>query len=106
MSDIEVRKLPKKTVIIISVIIVVSIFIFLSLKDLKEQKMTEILATLGHKNVKSMEVINKLSVEDKETRYKSTVYKVRFFDNDKNKTCVGFIHIGKNKKYSEDFDCK
>lgn len=102
----EIRKLPKKTVIIISVVIVIAILIFLGLKDLKEQKMTEIIATLGHKNVKSMQVINKLSVEDKETRYKSTVYKVRFFDNEISKTCVGFIHIGKYRKYSEDFDCK
>lgn len=102
----EVRKLPKKTVIIISVIIATAVLIFLSLKTLKEEKMIEILATLGHNSVKSMEVINKLSVEDKETRYKSTVYKVRFFDNETNKTCVGFIHIGKDRKYSEDFDCK
>ena len=68
--------------------------------------MSEIIATLGHKNIKDMEVINKLSVEDKETRYKSKVYKVRFFDNNINKTCVGFIHIGRNNTYSKDFDCK
>lgn len=102
----EVRRLPKKTVIIISVIIILAVGIFLTLKNLKEQKMTEIIATLNHKNIKDMEVINKLSVEDKETRYKSTVYKVRFFDNNLNKTCIGFIHIGKNRKYSKDFDCK
>lgn len=106
MSNIEVRKLPKKTVITISVIIALALAIFLFLKIMKEQKMIEILATLGHKNVNNMQVINKLSVEDKETRYKSTVYKVRFVDNSINKTCVGFIHIGKNRKYSEDFDCK
>jgi len=106
MSDIEVRKLPKKTMITISVIVALALAIFLFLKIMKEQKMIEILATLGHKNVNSMEVINKLSVEDKETRYKSKVYKVRFVDNSINKTCVGFIHIGKNSKYSKDFDCK
>ena len=65
--------------------------------------MTEIIATLGHKNTKDMEVISKLSVEDKVTRYKSKVFKVRFFDNNTNKTCVGFIHIGRNNKYSKDF---
>jgi len=106
MSEVEVRKLPKKTVIIISIMVAIAAAIFFFLKDLKEKKMIEILATLGHKNVSSMEVINKLSVEDKETRYKSKVYKVRFFDNSTNKTCIGFIHIGKNKKYSKDFNCK
>lgn len=106
MSEVEVRKLPKKTIIYILVIIALSLIGFLFLQNLKEQKMTEILATLGHKNTKDMQVINKLSVEDKQTRYKSTVYKVRFFDNSTNKTCVGFIHIGKNNKYSKDLDCK
>lgn len=102
----EVRRLPKKTIIIIGVMCAIALVIFLFLKDLKEQKMAEIIATLGHKNIKDMEVINKLSVEDKETRYKSKVYKVRFFDNNINKTCVGFIHIGRNNTYSKDFDCK
>lgn len=102
----EVRRLPKKTIIIIGAMCGIALVIFLFLKDLKEQKMAEIIATLGHKNIKDMEVINKLSVEDKETRYKSKVYKVRFFDNNINKTCVGFIHIGRNNTYSKDFDCK
>lgn len=102
----EVRRLPKKTIIIIGVMCAIALVIFLFLKDLKEKKMSEIIATLGHKNIKDMEVINKLSVEDKETRYKSKVYKVRFFDNNINKTCVGFIHIGRNNAYSKDFDCK
>lgn len=106
MSQPEVRKLPKKTIIIISIMVFIVAVVFFVLRDLKEKKMSEIVATLGHTSVNSMQVINKLSVEDKNTRYKSTVYKVRFFDNNTNKTCVGFIHIGKNDKYSKDFDCK
>ena len=106
MSETEVRKLPKKTVITITIIVAIALAMFLVLKDLKEKKMSEILATLGHKNVNSMEVINKLRVEDTKTRYKSTVYKVRFLDSDLNKTCIGFIHIGRHKEYSKDLDCK
>lgn len=102
----EIRKLPKKTIIIIGIIIAISLIAFLVLKDLKEQKMAEIVSKLGHNNVSSMQVINKMKVEDKETRYKSTVYKVRFFDNNINKTCIGFIHIGRNNQYTKDFDCK
>ena len=106
MNEIEVRKLPKKTIIIIFILITIFLIGFLFLKTMKEAKMLEILNTLGHENVNKIEVINKLSVEDKETRYKSTVYKVRFDDEATNKTCIGFIHIGKNKKYSKDLDCK
>lgn len=102
----EVRRLPKKTIFIIGFMVVIALSIFLVLKNLKEQKLTEVLATIGHKNIKEITVINKLSVEDSQTRYKSTVYKVMFFDKDLNKTCVGFIHREKNQHYTKDFDCK
>ena len=102
----EVRKLPKNTIIIISTIITIALVIFFVLKDLKEQKLAEILATIGHSNIKSLEVINKLSVEDTQTRYNSSVYKVIFYDNNLNKTCIGFIHKEKQEHYTKDFDCK
>lgn len=106
MSKPEVRRLPKKTIIIIGVMTALMIFVFASLQNMKELKMTETIAALGHPNIKDMQVINKLSVEDKKTRYKSKVYKVRFFDNDLNKTCIGFIHFGKDNKTEKDLDCK
>ncbi len=102
----DVRKLPKKTIIIITLMSLIAIAGYIFLQNMKELRMTEIIATLGHKNINDMEVINKLSVEDKETRYKSKVFKVRFFDKDLDKTCIGFIHIGKNRSYSKDIDCK
>jgi hypothetical protein len=106
MENKEIRKLPRRTIIIISVLILAGIAVFTILKTLKQDKMTEILSTLGHSNIQKIEVINKLSVEDKETRYKSKVYKVRFYDNDINKTCIGFIHMGRYNKNTKDFDCK
>ena len=102
----EIRKLPKKTVIIIGIIIFIAFAIFLGLKDLKEQKLTEVLSSIGHTNIKDLTVINKLEVEDTQTRYKSNVFKVMFYDNDLNKTCIGFIHKEKNNTYTKDFDCK
>ena len=71
----EIRKLPKKTVIIIGIIIFIAFAIFLGLKDLKEQKLTEVLSSIGHTNIKDLTVINKLEVEDTQTRYKSNVFK-------------------------------
>ena len=104
--ETEVRKLPKKTIISILIIGILGIGIFFLLKGLKEQKLTEILATIGHNNIKSLEVINKLSVEDNETRYKSSVYKVVFYDNNLKQTCIGFIHRNRDVSYTKDFDCK
>ncbi|KAB7884160.1 hypothetical protein [Poseidonibacter ostreae] len=106
MRNSEIRRLPRRTIVIITVLILAGIAVFTILKTLKQDKMTEILATLGHGNINQIEVINKLSVEDKETRYKSKVYKVRFYDNDINKTCIGFIHMGRYNKNTKDFDCK
>lgn len=105
MQD-EVRRLPKKTTFSITIIILIAIAIFFVLKNLKEQKITEILASIGNTNIKSLEVINKLNVEDTETRYTSTVYKVIFYDNDLKQTCIGFIHRNRDGSYTKDFDCK
>lgn len=102
----ETRKLPKKSIIAIVIIILVGLFGFIELKSLKEQKMTEILATMGYSNVKDVVFINKLDVEDKVTRMTSNVYKIKFFDLTSNQTCVGFIHKEKNNTYTKDFDCK
>lgn len=106
MNTHQVRKLPKKTVIIISIIIAIAFVIFYVIKDLKEKRITEVLATIGHTNIKQLKVINKLEVEDNETRYKSSVYKVIFYDNDLNQSCIGFIHQEKNKQYTKDLNCE
>jgi hypothetical protein len=102
----EVRKIPKKTIYIIYILILMGIAVFFVLKNLKEEKLTEALATIGHTNIKSLEVINKLSVEDTETRYKSSVFKVSFYDTDLKQTCIGFVHQNRDGSYTKDFDCK
>lgn len=107
-EEIQVRKIPKKTIIIIVIMTVIIVLGFIFIQESKALKIEEILQDkLGHKNISKVKVINKLSVEDKQTKIKSTVYKVIFQDNNKNKECVGFIHRSNNgKKYTEDFDCK
>ena len=102
----EVRKLPKKSVILISLIVSIAIIGFLFIRTSKNMKIEEVLYKLGHQNISSIKVINKMGVEDKDTRVKSTVYKVAFYDNSLKKECVGFIHRSNNGKYSKDIDCK
>lgn len=105
-DNIEIRRLPKKTIIIIVIMATICFLGFLFISFTKSMKMEEVLATLGHKNISDTKVVNKMSVEDKETKIKSTVYKVVFYDNDLKKECVGFIHRGNRGKYSKDIDCK
>ena len=106
MNTHQVRRLPKKTVIVISIIIAIAFVIFYVIKDLKEKKITEVLATVGHSNITQLKVINKLNVEDKDTRYQSTVYKVIFYDNDLSQSCIGFIHQERNEQYKKDLNCE
>ncbi|MCT7504784.1 hypothetical protein [Aliarcobacter cryaerophilus] len=102
----ETRKLPKKTIVIISIIIALGVFIFIWLEVLKNQKFNEVLSDLGHKDIKNLKVVNRINVEDTITKEKSYVYKLTFFDNTLNKTCIGFVSKQKDKTYTKDFDCK
>jgi len=73
----EVRKLPKKTIIILSFIASLMFGAFFILQTLKIQKMSEILVNLGHQNIKNLKVVNKLSVEDIQTKIKSSYMRLR-----------------------------
>ena len=63
----ETRKLPKKTIVIISIIIALGVFIFIWLEVLKNQKFNEVLSDLGHKDIKNLKVVNRINVEDNMT---------------------------------------
>lgn len=106
MSKIEVRKLPKKTIVLIVVLSSIGIIGFLIMQDLKNQKAYEMISDLGYKNISEVKFINKLQAEDKKTKHKVNLYKVKFYDNSQNKTCIGFIQKLSNKKYIKDIDCK
>lgn len=102
----QTRKLPKSTIITITAICAVAFIAFIILKVLKEERITEILSTLGHTNIKNVEVINKLDVEDEITKKRSKVFKVAFYDNDLQKYCIGFLHHQDKNNYTKDLDCK
>lgn len=104
--ETKIRKMPKKTVVVISIIALIAVVGFIFITTTKNMKMQEVLSTMNHKNITNIKVINKLSVEDKETRVKSTVYKIAFKDLDLKQDCVGFIHRNNYGKYSKDLDCK
>ncbi|WP_072680420.1 hypothetical protein [Arcobacter sp. LA11] len=105
-NEVEIRKMPKKTIVLISIMTLIALAGFIFITTTKSMKMEEVLSSLGHKNIIDIKVINKLSVEDKETKIKSTVYKIAFKDIDLNKDCIGFVHRSNKGKYSKDIDCK
>lgn len=104
--SVEVRRLPKKTIVIIAIMSIITIIGFAFVMITKNLKMEEVLNTLGHKKISNIKVVNKMSVEDTNTKVKSTVYKLTFFDEILNKECIGFVHRSNNGKYTKDIDCK
>ena len=102
----EVRRLPKKTIVIIIIMSLITILGFIFVVFTKNLKMEEVLNELGHKHISNIKVVNRMNVEDTQTKIKSTVYKVVFYDRDLKKECVGFIHRSNDGKYSKDIDCK
>jgi GrpB-like predicted nucleotidyltransferase (UPF0157 family) len=105
MSQTEVRKLPKKSIIIILVLIIIGIAGFLLITLSKQAKMEEVLGTLGYKNVESVRVYNVSQVEDEVTRRRGELYKISFFNKETNQECHGLIYKN-NNKYREDVECK
>lgn len=105
MSQNEIRKLPKKTIFIITIIIAITLLGFLLITFSKQAKMEEVLNSLGHKNIESVMVYNVSPVEDQDTKKKGTLYKISFFDKESNKKCIGFIYKH-NSTYKEDIECK
>ncbi|HJE02806.1 hypothetical protein AAX26_00682 [Aliarcobacter thereius] len=102
----QTRKLPKRSVIMISILIVLGIFVFYTMQTLKNEKFKQVLEQLDHKDISALKVVNRMNVEDTITKRKSYVYKLVFHDNTLNKDCIGFIYQQNDKTYTKDIDCK
>jgi hypothetical protein len=105
MSEVEVRKIPKKNIIIIVILILVAIAGFLLITLSKDAKMEEVLSSFGYKNIKNIKVYNVTPVEDKVTRKPSKLYKIGFYNNETNQECFGLINEH-NGKFKENIECK
>ncbi|MCV6609050.1 MAG: hypothetical protein OIF32_12630, partial [Campylobacterales bacterium] len=73
---------------------------------LREAKLAEILAPLGHKNVTNITVFKTSKVEDPDTRKKGLLYSLQFTDLDLQKECKGFVYQDNKRKFQKDIDCK
>lgn len=105
-QHIEVRKIPRKHIIAIVLIIFVGIAFYGISTKLKEEKLREILATLGHPNIAHITVFKTHKVEDMEVQKKGTLYSLEFTDLTLQKECRGFVLYNYKKEYSKDLECK
>lgn len=107
MNDVEVRKLPKKTIYIIVGLIILGILAAFAISYSQKAQMEAILKKLGYEDVSSITIYNKTPVTNDKTKVRGDLSKIKFVNNNTQKECFGFIL--KNKKtgeYTKDLDCK
>ncbi|ADG94470.1 conserved hypothetical protein [Arcobacter nitrofigilis DSM 7299] len=105
MSETEVRKIPKKTVIIIGVLIILAIVGYLLITLSRDAKIKEVLNSLGYTNISKVVVYNVSQVEDKNTRVQSKLFKLSFNNDETKQECFGLINEH-NGKFKKEIECK
>ena len=105
MSQPEVRKLPKKTKIIIVVLTILCIIGYLLITLSRDAKISEVLNTLGYKDTSSVKVYSVSQVEDEKTKKRSKLYKVSFINTKTNQECFGLINEY-NGNFKKEIECK
>lgn len=105
-QTIEIRRIPKKHIIAIVLTIVVGLAYYMISTKLKEEKLREVLVTLGHPNISNITIFKTHKVEDVEVKKKGTLYSLEFTDLDQQKECRGFVLYSYKKEYSKDVECK
>ena len=105
MNQYETRKLPKKTIIIIGILIFTSIAGFLLIMLSKQVKIEEVLNSFGYKSISNVIVYNASEVLDEKTNRNGELYKIGFTNKDTNQECKGLV-FRLSGKYEIDIDCK
>ena len=104
-KTIQTRKLPKKSLIIITILILLGIATFFLTENGKSQKVSKILNTLGYNNIKDVKVYGVTKVENKDTRVQGFKYFVVFKDLSANQECKGFILKDFKRNSEKDIIC-
>ena len=103
-ENIQVRKLPKSSYILIFLTVIFGIVGFYIAQIGKNEKAKKILVKLGYKNISNVKAYSKKEVEDRVTKIRGIKYFVTF-DYDK-KECRGFIYKDFKGNVKKDLTCK
>ena len=102
----ETRTIPKKTVIIISILIICGIAVYILTEMGKATKVTKALAKVGYKNIENVSVSAVHKFNNSDTNIEGYKYTIKFNDLNTNKSCRGFIWIDFKRNIHNDFECK
>ncbi len=102
----EIRKLPKKTIIIIGALVVLGIISFFLASAGKASKASKILAQLGFENVSHVRVYATQEFLREDINVKGMKYTVSFVNNATKEECKGFVLKDYKNNVEKDLLCK
>jgi hypothetical protein len=105
-QEIEVRKIPKKTAIIIGSIIIFGVISFFLASAGKATKATKILKNLGYENITNVRVYASQEFLREDINVKGMKYTVSFTNNKTNEECKGFVLEDYKHNVEKDLLCK
>ena len=105
-EQLEVRKIPKKTIIIFGVLFTLGAIVFAISENTRVNKANSILNAQGYKNISNLKVYTKQKVENMDTKIGGFKYFVKFKNNDTNENCRGFILRNFKHEMATDISCK
>jgi len=102
----EIRRLPKKTIIYMVILGVLGVVWFFLVAYGQSSKVTNILHTLGYKNVSKVKVYAYHEFLREDINIKGYKYTISFIDQDKNEECKGFVLKDFKRNVDQDLNCK
>jgi hypothetical protein len=102
----ETRPLPKKTIILITIVIICGIVGYILNEISKSIKATKVLHSMGYKNIENVYVAKISKFQNNETNIQGKKFTLRFKNLDTNKECKGFLWADFKNNILHDFDCK
>ncbi|HIP12183.1 MAG TPA: hypothetical protein EYG73_05625 [Arcobacter sp.] len=104
-NKIQTRAIPKKSFVIMAILILLGAATFFMTENGKAQKVTRILTQLGYTNVSNVKVYGTTKVENKDTKIQGFKYFVIFTNLNTKQECRGFVLKDFKRKTAEDISC-
>jgi len=104
-NKIQTRAIPKKSFVIIAILILLGVATYYITRNGKTQKVTKILHDVGYTQVSNVKVYGVTKVENKDTKIQGFKYFVIFTDDLTKQECRGFVLKDFKRKTAKDLNC-
>ncbi len=101
----EIRRLPKKTVIYLTILGLLGVVWYFAVASGQSSKVTKILYKLNYQNVSDVKVYAKHEFIREDINIKGYKYTVSFINLDTNEACKGFVLKDFKRNVTKDLLC-